>query len=91
MAQFAPSIYSNLARFVSFFQEFSGIFRNIQQISKGLIKRFSTIPTLQTVHPVAAVRLGFKGKKIDTFSNGVYMLLRLSVTITNDDTDYDDV
>ena len=40
---------------------------------------------------MAAVRLGFKGKKIDTFSNEVYMLLMLAVMITNDDTDYDDV
>ena len=46
---------------------------------------------MRIVHPVAAVGLGFKGKEIDAFSNEVYMLLMLSVMITNDDTDYDDV
>ena len=74
------------------FQEFSGIFRNIQQISKGLIKRLVALfrhCELFILWP----QLGWvlRVKKIDTFSNGVYMLLRLSVMITNDDTDYDDV
>ena len=74
-------------------QDLSVFFKNFQGFL-GIFNKFpvsSTIPTLRIVHPVAAVRLGFKGKKIDTFSNGVYMLLMLSVMITNDDTDYDDV